>query len=528
MDLYFFNSSKHPQKTGELGHYAKRVERLLDEYKHLARGKINLHLIDPTPFSEEEYKARLFGLEGEQGFFGLIGIAAGHEAQRIESFNLDHEPLLEYEISRLLHKVAHPQQPVIGLLSALPMDGEQDKKGQTIAPPWQWVQTLRRHFNLMTLTPHTGQIPAHVKTLVLVDPGKLPERTLYAVDQFVLGGGTLLMFLDPQTEPGAPSRLEALLAAWGVQMPAKKVLADATYASSAILAQGQPAVRHPGALTLPRQAMARHDVSTLKLRTVTVLNSGALFALKKSRTTLTPLLQSSGQAVLVDAERLAEPDRFDALINEITSRGQPHTIAARIEGPAYSAFPDGISATHQGLQKAAQIHVVVVADTALLDDRLWAATQKNGAPFSDNATFVLNILDNLAAPEALASIRPRTHANRPSGRLQSLRDEAERTYREKTAELAQRLDHTEREWQRLNPRLETVTNNALLQALNKERLRLPMEINAVRLHAYAQVRTLELQVKVLNLVPLPLLLSLIAVGIGLARQRRRARRISLY
>jgi ABC-type uncharacterized transport system involved in gliding motility auxiliary subunit len=534
VDLYFFNSSKHPQKSNAVKSYGKRVEWLLKEYEKAAKGKINLHLIDPKPFSEDEYKARLLGLDDQQGFFGLVGTTTGQGPHSIQAFSLDRESLLEYEISHLLHKVIHPEQPVIGLISTLPMDGERDEHSGVNTPPWQSLQALRRQFNLVSLEPGIEKIPEHVKTLMVVHPGKLPDPTLYAIDQFVLGAGKLMMFIDPlaglDTSVTAPEnpRLEALLAAWGVQMHANKVIADHDHATSVIMTTGQPAVRHPAALTLPRQAMAQDDISTWKLHSINVLSSGALAPAKKSRMTFTPLLQSSGHAALFDTERFALPAQFDSLINEAAARGQQQVIAARIEGPAYSVFPDGISESKAGLQKAAHIHVVVVADTDLLSDRVAGMLKDNHAPSgpsSDNAMFVLNTLDNLAAPDTLMNVRPRAGSGRSLQVLQAMREDATRAFQEKSAERAQRLEQTEKEWQLLSPRplspgAQAVPSNALLQALNKERLRIPMEIQALKVQSYAEVHALERKVKLLNTLPVPLILCLIAWGIFLLRRRR--------
>jgi len=35
---------------------------------------------------------------------------------------------------------------------------------------------------------------------MLVHPQNLPEKTLYAIDQFVLKGGKALVFVDPHSE----------------------------------------------------------------------------------------------------------------------------------------------------------------------------------------------------------------------------------------------------------------------------------------------------------------------------------------
>jgi ABC-type uncharacterized transport system involved in gliding motility auxiliary subunit len=496
LDFYYFNSSLPAQKSSILKHYAKRVEEKLRAFEHAASGRINLHIIDPAPFSEDAYKAGLYGLRDQPGFFGLIGTREGQAAQRIESFNPENEPLLEYEISHLITQLQHPEPAVIGLLSGLPAEA-------SIEP---LVLELHRHFDLLELEPTADHVPSRIKTLMLINPRELPEKTLYAIDQFVLNGGKLLMFIDPlgkgdsKATPSA-TRLDGLLAGWGVSMPSNKVLVDRTYA---------PSEHQPATFTLPRQAMNTHDVSTWKLDTVTVSNSGALFSLDKSRATFTPLLRSSRQSLLLDSS---------AVDSAFPTRGERHVIAARLEGPAYSAFADGFGGQPPGLQKATQIQVVVVADTDMLSE------PPSGSAQNANKLFVVNTLDNLAAPQALANIRPRAVAGHSLNLLEKRREAAERAYQDQATELERRLAQTEKEWQRLNPEgttlgTEAVDTNTQLQALNKERLRLPMELHALKNALHAPVQRLERNIKLLVIVPLPALLGLIAWGLFQWRRRR--------
>ena len=496
LDFYYFNSSLPAQKSSILKHYAKRVEEKLRAFEHAANGRINLHIIDPAPFSEDAYKAGLYGLRDQPGFFGLIGTREGQAAQRIESFNPENEPLLEYEISHLITQLLHPEPAVIGLLSGLPADA-------SIEP---LVLELHRHFDLLELEQTADHVPSRIKTLMLINPRELPEKTLYAIDQFVLNGGKLLMFIDPlgkgdSKATASATRLDGLLAGWGVSMPSNKVLVDRTYA---------PSEHQPATFTLPRQAMNTHDVSTWKLDTVTVSNSGALFSLDKSRATFTPLLRSSRQSLLLDSS---------AVDSAFPTRGERHVIAARLEGPAYSAFADGFGGQPPGLQKATQIQVVVVADTDMLSE------PPSGSAQNANKLFVVNTLDNLAAPQALANIRPRAVAGHSLNLLEKRREAAERAYQDQATELERRLAQTEKEWQRLNPEgttlgTEAVDTNTQLQALNKERLRLPMELHALKNALYTPVQRLERNIQLLVIVPLPALLGLIAWGLFQWRRRR--------
>ncbi|OXS20342.1 ABC transporter [Pseudomonas fluorescens] len=521
LDLYYFNAHNNPKRTHALNRYGKRIEDLLREYEKTAKGMINLHLIEPAPFSEDAYKAALYGLDDQTGFLGLIGNRAGHGAQRIGAFSLDREPLLEYEINHLIYQLQHPEPRTIGLLSGLNMG---ESAGRLMGE-------LQRHFDLINLEPALEQVPASIKTLMVVQPRALPYRTLYAIEQFTLRGGRLLMFIDPISEHGAGalpanSRLDEMLTAWGIQVFPDKLLIDHLYASSVITGAGKPAVRHPARLNLPREAMSSSDISSWKLNTVTVSSSGALSPRTKSRTTFTPLLQSSWQSALLETDRFASALKFDALSDEISPHVQRHTLAARIEGPAYSAFPNGIKGQPPGLQKAERIHVVVVADTDLLMDEV-----ANTAP-GGNAQFILNTLDNLSVPDPLASLRPRMVTNNPPRALHTMRDKAAQAYREKATELERRLQRTEQEWQLLTPPAnslgtQAVDPNIQLQALNKERLRLPMELHALKAQTYKPVHRLELMIKLGLIAAVPLTLCLIAWAVWLRQQHRRSQPYSL-
>ena len=510
IDLYYFNTNNAPKRIYALKRFGKRIEDLLKEYEKAAKGMINLHLIEPTSFSEDAYKAALYGLDDNAGFLGLIGTRDGHGAQRIDSFNLDREHMLEYEISHLIHKLQDPEHPIIGLLSGLTIE---ESAGQLL-------RELHRQFNLVNLQPTTERVPEHINTLMVVHPRSLTERTLYGIEQFVLRGGRLLIFIDPASEQRPNTvpintRLDEMLTAWGIQIPANKLVVDNLYTTWIA-----PDTHNPARLNLPRQAMNANDISTWKLNGVTVSSSGALSRLNKSRTTFTPLLQSSEQSALVDIDRLAATNALDALIDEASPQGQRHVIAARIEGPGYSVFPDGITGQPRGLQNAVQIHVVVVADTDLLTDNVISA-----AP-DGNVLFILNTLDHMAAIDALADIRPRAVLQRSPTVLERMRGLAKQAYRLEANELERRLQRTEQEWQRLSPRAITLGTQAVdtttqLQALNKERLRLPMELHALRRKTYAQVHHLEWAIKLVVTLAIPLVLGLIAWTIFLSHRRRR-------
>ena len=123
-------------------------------------------------------------------------------------------------------------------------------------------------------------------------------------------------------------------------------------------------------------------------------------------------------------------------------------LAARISGPATTAFADGIEGREKGLQSAENINVIVVADTDMLSDRMWVQVQdffgqRLPQPWADNGSFAINALDNLSGSDALISIRSRGNFNRPFTVVDNLQRSAQERFRKKEHELQSRLAATE-------------------------------------------------------------------------------------
>ena len=59
------------------------------------------------------------------------------------------------------------------------------------------IEQLHQLDDVETLPPTLDAIPADIDVLMLVHPQNLPDKTLFAIDQFVLNGGKALVFVDP-------------------------------------------------------------------------------------------------------------------------------------------------------------------------------------------------------------------------------------------------------------------------------------------------------------------------------------------
>ena len=551
INLHFYFSDKAAKDLVALRNYARRVEEMLKAYERAADGKIKLRLVDPEPFSEDEDKASAFGLQavpvtqgGEQLYFGLAGTNGVDDTQVIPFFQPDQEELLEYEISRLVQSLANPQRPVVGVLSGLAVSGGFDFASQQPTPPWMLMEEVRQLFQIESLKTDVDLIPDEVSVLLLIHPKHLPEQTLYAIDQFVLRGGKLLAFVDPYSEAdtgmGMPgegldraSDIEPLFKAWGLRLVPDQVVGDGQYGMAVGMGQGRAPVRHVGWLNLDASALDRDDVSTAALETVTYASGGILEPLEGASTRFLPLIRSSDQAMPYSAQRFAMLSDPGELIRELKPTGERYTLAARIQGPAKTAFPEGIEGRKDGLKEAANINVIAVADVDMLTDRMWVQVQdffgqRIPQPWADNAGFTINALDNLAGSDALISVRSRGRYSRPFVVVESLQREAEARFRQKEEALQQRLAETEQQLAALQQNQDPTKllelspeQQGAVQQFLQEKLKIRKELREVRFQLNADIEALGRTLKLINIALVPALLTLGVLALALWRRRRR-------
>ena len=551
INLTFYFSDKAAKDLIALRNYARRVEEMLKAYERAADGKIRLRLVDPEPFSEDEDAAAAAGLQavplsegGEQLYFGLAGSNGVDDSQVIAFFQPDQEEFLEYEISRLVQSLAKPERPVIGVLSALPVNGGFDFASQQPTPAWMLVEEVRQLFQIESLKADVDLIPEHVSVLLLIHPKNLPEPTLYAIDQFVLRGGKLLAFVDPFSEAdtgmGMPgegmertSDLEPLFKAWGLRLVPDQVVGDGEYGMAVGMGQGQAPVRHVGWLNLDAAALDPDDVSTAGLESLTYASGGILEPLEGATTRFTPLVRSSALAMPFSTQRFAMLSNPGELIRELQPTGERYTLAARIQGPAKSAFPDGIEGRKDGLRESANINVIAVGDSDMLTDRMWVRVQdffgqRIPQPWSDNAGFAINALDNLAGSDALISVRSRGRFSRPFVVVEALQREAEARFRQKEEALQQRLAETEQQLAALQQSQDptqalelTPEQQGAVQQFLQEKLKIRKELREVRFQLNADIEALGRTLKQINIALVPALLTLGALALALWHRRRR-------
>ncbi|MGE3475863.1 MAG: Gldg family protein [Rhodospirillaceae bacterium] len=458
--------------------YFQRVRDLLQQYSELANGKIKIELYNPEPFSDVEDRAVGFGLQavplgqlGEVGYFGLAATNSTDDQQVIPFFNLERAQFLEYDLAKLIYSLSEPDQPKIGLLSTLPIEGAPAMPNMMGMPqqqqprPWAVLGQIRDTFAIETLAPNITAIPADIDILMLVQPDGLSDAAAYAIDQFILRGGKALVFVDPNAEsagmggpPGGGDKqgINKLLTAWGVRMVDGQVVGDIEAAARVgIQAEGRPvAADYVAWLQLRAGHFDTSDAITGDLQQINLGTSGVLEKVEGATTTVTPLISTGPQSMRMPADKFLGLPDVVTLFREFKPQNKAEILAARISGPAKSAFAEapkaeGVPATPHLSESKQPIQVVVVADTDILGDRFW--TQNSSflgeqvvVPTADNANFAINALENLTGSPALSALRGRGVKSRPFELLESIRRDAEMQYRQTEQSLTGRLEELQK------------------------------------------------------------------------------------
>jgi ABC-type uncharacterized transport system involved in gliding motility auxiliary subunit len=565
INLYFYFSRGTAAKQAPLlMPYAARVREFLEELSARSGGKIHVTVIDPQPFSDDEDRAAENGLQslqtgGDALYFGLVGSNSTDGRASIPSFQADREEFLEYDVAKLINDLGTPKKPVIGLMSSLSLQGQFNPMTGQMGEPWPMLTQLQDLFTMRSLSADVDHIDRDVDVLMLVHPKQLPAKTLYAIDQFVMRGGRVLLFVDPNSgadtsgqDPSNPlagamanhsSDLAPLLGQWGVDYDATKVVGDLERGLEVRTSMQSPPVRHIGILGLSHDAMNKKDVVTASLDKINLATAGALSAHPGAKTVFEPLLLSSASAALIPTQR------FNALVDPSTLRdgfkptGVHYALAARITGPVESAFPQGpppdvkpaAGPPIAHLTKATvPANIVVVADTDLLTDYLWVQTrelfgQRVQQAFANNGDFVANILDNLSGSSALISVRGRATFSRPFERVDALRRRADDRLRAKAMELQAELQQTETKLTELQGKRNDQSSlmlspeqEAELKKFVAEKTRVRKELRETQRGLDVEINRLETWLKVLNIAVAPLIVALAGAIILSLRRRRRA------
>ncbi len=557
IDYYF----SQQELTGypSMLNYGIRVRDLLEEYAAHAGGKLVLTITDPEPFSEAEDLAVAHGLRGvpvnaagDRAYFGLVGINSTDDERVIPIFDSSKEASLEYDITKLIYNLANPEKPTIGILSSLPLQGDE----QTGAETWTIVKNMHEFFQVEILSEKIPAIDPDIDVLMLVHPKNLQEPTLYAIDQYLLRGGKAFVFIDPLAEgdqtrpdpdkpmvmPDLDSDLDVLFKVWGLEVVKEKIAGDTNAAMHVQTrsARGQQEVQYLPWLSLGRESLSDEDFTTRNLNIVNMGTAGIIQLLPTSELNMSPLVETTEQSMQMERDLILLQRDPRVMLDNFQSENKKQVLIARIDGTVNSAFPEGrpkkdktdtVTEADPDFVARGDINMIVAADSDVLRDMFWIREQTMYGvsvprPIADNGNFVINALENLAGNTDLISLRSRGAYSRPFAKVEEIRRKAELQFRAEEQKLTAKLKEAEEKILALQNQAGGESNQVLTQEqaaeiekLRQTRIQTRKELRSVQHELKKNIESLGDRLRLINLGLVPLLVILLAVVLGLYRTR---------
>ena len=575
--INFYYSKNNSELPPNFKIYAQRVQELLEEYVALSKSMVVLKILDPKPDTDEEEWAQKYGIKpitlpsGNTVYFGAV-ISMLDQEMLLPYFDQRRENLLEYDISQAIQKVGSTSTSKVGLLSVLNLQGGRSMiPGQPPAQKWVFLNELEKSVTVENLALTIEEIPDDINLLIVLHPRSFNSRLRYAVDQYVLRGGRLVVLLDPNAridmtspanqfgqQPQLSSDLPELLKQWGVDYDVAKVVGDRLHATQ--VNTGQGVMSFPMWMTFRSDSLDQKHPITAQLENLLFVEAGSLKKAADSKTEFTPLLSLSAKSGLIDTFQLrfAAPDQ---LSRDMKVDGEAKAVMAITTGIFTSAFPNGqpvkekknpessaagkeseeeTPLKHPHLLEAVDLNsILLFSDVDFLSDQF--SVQKLNflgqtiiQPRNDNLNLMLNAAEHLSGNEDLMSIRSRGRFSRPFNRLLAMQQQAQLRHQTEEKLLLSQLEEVQ---QRLNSLLESAGEQGQSEVILPPEVQIEIEkfreeerqarrkLREVRKILRQDIERLGQGLLLLNMLLVPLIVGIIGLIVYRLRTRRRRKTI---
>ncbi len=551
VSLKFFYSKSGEDTPIFLKQYAQRVQDLLHEYEVHSGNRVVIERFDPKPDSDEEDLARKYSIEGQQTqllggeriYLGLAATSGKNEAS-IPFLHPQNEAGLEYDVTRLIYEVSKTESTKVGLISGLAVMGgpqlpPQFSQGRPPEPKWFMFTDLERQMDIEDLGTSVTEIGADIGILMVVHPKNLSDDVLYAIDQFVMRGGRLMIFEDPLSiieaqAPGqqnpmmgflnAGSEMDKLTGPWGVTLEKGQLTADVSLASRS--SGGNPLV-----LNLTQAQINQDDRATTGINQITVVMAGSLAVKDVEGITSTTLLSTTDQAGLL--ETFSAMGGQQQVMNSLKPSGKK-VLGIRLMGAFPSAFPAKAEGdtkdSHLATAKDGAM-VIIIADTDMLHQNFafrlaqfgGGVMRMPGGP--ENGPLVANLLEQLGGSTALLDLRARDNFNRPFTKVKELEAQAAKKYQEEYKKLDDGLKEARRKIQELQGQksadqkfIMSADQIVELKKLRDQEFDTQKKLKEVRKDLRKDVEREGMKHKVINIAGIPLLAAIFGIVYGVRRR----------
>ena len=539
-------------------HY-RYVKELVRQYIANSRNNLSLEVIDPRPDTPEEEDALAYGLkkfnltDTENYFFGLVAENESGTEKIIEFFNPNEKDKLEYELTKLIYTVLNPQKKSVGIISSLEVVTENmnpymaqimKMQGKSVKESWTVTKVLSEFYNVQKIEKDTGTITG-IDTLVIIHPKGFSEKTLFAIDQYLMKGGSLLVFVDPNAisdrmgmvmggnVSSSPDKgFKKLMDKWGVELKAHSFAGDKHLAGMGRFSVNAPPGRVLPLLNCDQRCSEQYkDNITAGIKQNMFVYPGVLEKRDVEGVTHSPIMSTTakGNSYTAIGHELNNPQM---LWNKFREGDKPVIVGYKILGKYKTAFSNGIK-LEKGKKKIEVIKnskkesaIIVFSDVDFINDQFaFKRTFLGLAVANDNSTIFLNSVEALVGDVELMSVRAKGGLNRTFDVIEEIEFEAEKQTSDKVKEINASISRFQNELNQLG-KTANAGNIALLQnegirkkkELAKKIAILKKELRTVKRHGREKIERIGKFFQILNTLFIPTLV--IVFGIYYSRRRK--------
>ena len=215
IEAYFSSADDLPQVMRD---WRRALDNFLDELVEIGDGKVVVQRFDPQSDNAVRERANRLGINGEtvsdrgetqfafkEIWQGLRLLYAGDRQHVIRFVPMHYQSpspaaLWEAQLTPQIKALTVENKPMVGLL-AFPTEagGGNPQFGGGSRPQGfaRLPETVKGHYTVENVNLSEGQlVPDKYETLVVVRPKRLTDRQKYALDQFLMRGGSLIVFAD--------------------------------------------------------------------------------------------------------------------------------------------------------------------------------------------------------------------------------------------------------------------------------------------------------------------------------------------
>ncbi|MBN2288840.1 MAG: Gldg family protein [Candidatus Glassbacteria bacterium] len=393
----------------QLNHLPGEVDDLLSEYRISSGGNVTYERLDPA---EDEALAKSLAGRGvrpvqmtvvekdeRQQINGYLAMTVSHGEQTEVIPVVQNTNDLEYELTSRIYRVTHEPRRV-GFVST---GSRHDLEGDYS----QFAEEVSKLHEIVPVNLSGGKkVPGDIETLILAGPDSTSQEEQYALDQFIMRGGRLLLMVDKVLldQRGMPSLvehgLEAMLSSYGFRLNGN-LIADKKSHSPRTIRRGFFIQQQPFPLfpRVGKQQLGEHPV-VARLSGFTLPYAGSLefTAADDSAVVYTTLALSTD-----------ETDSYAPPVYQPSPNARPVILVGLGTGTFQSYFKDKPRPASAGegefLEKCGTpTSILVIPCSSLLTNELL---------YPGNLEFILNVVDFMTIGDDLISIRTRPNTDRP-------------------------------------------------------------------------------------------------------------------